>query len=363
MHFEGPIFVTDQEVRRWVGLEPVMAAVRRAFVALGEGRSEVFPVSIGAGSDPRHFFASKSGRDGACGLLGVKAGSYNPVNLSPREPAHTSTTMVFDDATGALVGVVEANHLNALRTAAADGVATDLLARPDATVLGVIGLGAQAEFEVLAVCAVRSISKILAATRSPSTDARFSAHVSALTGVSVDLCSVEEVARKADILVTATPSTRPVIDADWVRPGTHISAMGADNVGKQELPLALMAGASLVVDLARQAAEIGEAQHAVAQSLITVEELASRSLGKLLSSGEPGRRTREEITIFDSSGLAIQDIAAAAAALTIVRARRAEGEAAAFSNADPKLKTDFDVRSIVATVAQQAVQARPGETQ
>jgi ornithine cyclodeaminase len=337
---EAPIFVTDPEVRRWVGLQPVMAAVKDAFVALGEGRSEVFPVSIGAGSDPRHFFASKSGRDGASGLLGVKAGSYNPPNRLQGKAAHTSTTMVFDDATGALVGVVEANYLNSIRTAAADGIATDLLARPDAHVLGVIGLGAQAEFEALAVCAVRPITKILAATRSPIADARFSANVSALTGVSVEIRSVEAVVRDADILVTATPSTDPLLETEWVRPGTHISAMGADTVGKQELPLDLVARASLVVDLARQAAVIGEAQHIVARSLRTVEDLASRALGKLLASGDAGRASPDEITIFDSSGLAIQDIAAAAAALAIVRKMRADGGAAGPSDSDPNRGAD-----------------------
>jgi ornithine cyclodeaminase len=324
VHLEAPVIVSEDEVRRWVGFEPVMAAVKRAFVALGEGRSAVFPTSLGSGSDPRHFFASKSGRDGASGMLGVKAGSYNPANISHGRPAHTSTTMLFDDATGALVGIVEANYLNSIRTAAADGVATDLLARPDARVLGVIGLGPQAETEMLAVCAVRPITRILAASRNPSSDARFAANVAILTGVRVEMRSAEEVVRNADILVTVTPATRPVIEAEWVRPGTHISAMGADNVGKQELPVALVARASLVVDWAGQAARIGEAQHIVAESLTTVEELESRSLGRLLARKEAGRRDPEEITIFDSSGLAIQDIAAAAAALSIVQARRKE---------------------------------------
>jgi ornithine cyclodeaminase len=324
VQFASPVFVSEDDVRRWVRLEPVMAAVKQAFIALGEGRSSVFPVSLGSGSDPRHFFASKSGRDGATGLLGVKAGSYNPENLLLGRPAHTSTTMLFGDATGAFIGVVEANYLNSIRTAASNGIATDLLAREEASVLGVVGLGSQAEAEMLAVCAVRPITRILAAARSPASDARFATNVAALTGIGVEILSAEEVVRNSDILVTVTPSTSPVIGAEWVRPGTHISAMGADAIGKQELPVELVASASLVVDLAEQAAAIGEAQHVVARSLRTVEELASRSLGRLLATKEIGRRDHEEITIFDSSGLAIQDIAAAATALSIVQARRAE---------------------------------------
>lgn len=324
----APIFVTEQEVRRWVRLEPVMAAIKDAFVALGEGRSTVFPVSRGTGSDPSHFFGIKSGRDGASGLLGVKAGSYNPANRRQGMEAHTSTTMLFEDATGALVGVVAANYLNGIRTAAANGIATDLLARQDATILGIIGLGPQAECEAVAVCAVRPITRILAATRSPSSDATFSANVAAMTGIGVEMTSAENVVRRSDIVVTATPSTRPVLNADWVRPGTHISAMGADDVGKQELPVALVARASLVVDLAQQAATIGESQHAVSRSLLTIAQLEERSLGRLLAEGDPGRRDREEITIFDSSGIAIQDIAAAAAAIDVVQAGRAAAAAA-----------------------------------
>jgi ornithine cyclodeaminase/alanine dehydrogenase-like protein (mu-crystallin family) len=318
----APIFVTEKDVREWVRLEHIMPVVKDAFIALGEGRSTIFPLSRGTGSDPSHFFGIKAGRDGASGFLGVKAGSYIPSNRLRGMQAHTSTTMLFDDETGAFVGVVEANYLNGIRTAAANGVATDLLARHDSTTLGIIGLGPQAECEVMAVCAVRPITRILASMRNPASNAAFAASISAQTGIDVEMTSAEEVVRSADILVTATPSRYPVLETEWVRPGTHISAMGADDVGKQELPVTLVARASLVVDLAQQAARIGEAQYVVSQSLTTIDQLEERSLGKLLASKDVGRRDRDEITIFDSSGLAIQDVAAAAAAVRLVRAGR-----------------------------------------
>ena len=319
------MFVTDAEVRQYVRLDAVMKAVKAAFIALGDGKSAIFPVARGTGTDPTHFFGVKSGRDGASGFLGVKAGSYNPANVARGGAAHTSTTMLFDDRTGALVGVVEANHLNGLRTAAANGVATDLLARRDAHILGVIGLGAQAEHEIDAVLAVRPITRILAATRTAGRSREFAERVAAKTGLSVELANAEHVVRRSDIVLTVTPATDPVLEAEWVQPGTHISAMGADNSGKQELPVDLFSRASLFVDHAPQAAVIGEAQHLVSLGLTTVERLAQRAIGTLLAENRAGRRSADEITVFDSSGLSIQDIAAAAAALDIVQRSRAFG--------------------------------------
>jgi ornithine cyclodeaminase/alanine dehydrogenase-like protein (mu-crystallin family) len=310
--------ITDEEIRRHVTLPPVIEAIEAGFLALAEGRSVIFPVVRGHGSDPAHFFAIKSGLEGSTGLLGLKAGSYNPSNRSRGLPAHTSTTMLVDDTTGAAVAVVEAGHLNGMRTAAANAIATRLLARRDATTLGVIGAGAQARYEIEAVLTVRAIRRVLVASRREDSDQRFKRAVEEKLGIAVEFLDVEDVVRQADILVTVTPSREPVLAAEWVRPGTHISAMGADNVGKMELPLELIPRASLYVDDAEQAARIGEAQHAVAHGLVTLDTLRERSLGAALGGRIAGRTGDNEITIFDSSGLAIQDIAAASVAYRLV---------------------------------------------
>lgn len=317
------IFISEQDIQRYVTFAEVLAAIERAFISLHQGTSSLFDVVRGHGGGENHFFAIKSARDGSIPMLGLKAGSYAPANISRDLPAHSSTTLLIDDRTGMPIATVEANYLNGLRTSAANALAVRALARPDATTLGIIGVGAQAVFETLAVLHVRNIAKIYAAGRTEEGRARFLSSLRKHSNVTVEFVDAESAARHADILVTVTPSRVPVVQAEWIRPGTHISAMGADDVGKQELPVELTAVAQLWVDHPEQSVRIGEAQHVYRAGRMSLEQLRERTLGRLLAEKVRPENDGERITIFDSSGLAIQDIAAAHAALTSVTAARA----------------------------------------
>lgn len=312
------IFVSDEEVRRHVPFAAVMAAIERAFIALDAGQSEVFEVVRGRGGGRDHFFGVKSARDGSVPILGLKAGSYAPENHSRGLAAHTSTTLLIDDLTGAPIALVEANHLNGLRTSAANALSVRALAREDAATLGIIGIGGQAVFEALAVAHVRPIRRILAVGSSPERREAFRSAVSEQVKATIEFTDAETASREADVLVTVTPSREPLVRSEWVKPGTHISAMGADNVGKQELDVELFRRASFWVDHPPQAVRIGETQHAFAAGLVTVEGLRERTLGRLLSSPTAYARRADEITLFDSSGIAVQDLAAAQAAVQCV---------------------------------------------
>lgn len=312
------IIVTEQQVHQQVGSAAVIAAIEAAFLAMGQGKSRIFPVSYGQGSVPQHSFAIKSGFDGSTGMIGVKVAGYNALaHLSGRE-SHSSSTMLVDDETGDAIAVVQANYLNGMRTAAADAVAAKYLARHDAATLSVIGTGAQAVFEVEALSEVRSFERILVASRSETSNARFAAAVKKRLGRDVEFVPVREAVSRADILVTATTSKSPLFEAEWVRPGTHVASMGSDMQGKQELPPMLFKKARLIMDHPPQAMRVGEGQHAVAVVDVTVEELERWSLGAVLCGDVPGRSSPEEITIFDSTGVGIQDVAAAVCALNIV---------------------------------------------
>lgn len=316
------LVITNHEIQQHVGAAVVIDAVEKAFAAFGRGESKVFPVARGSGSDPRHITAIKSGFDASTGFMGVKAASYNPGNRARGLASHTSTTLLIDDLTAEVVAVVEAGYLNGLRTAAADAIAVKYLARPDAHRLGIIGLGAQAVFEIEAVAAVRPIDTVYAARRAGADTDRFAQAVSERTGLIVEFRDVEDLARQADIIVTATPATSPVLRDEWIRPGTHVSAMGSDNVGKMELPVELVARSLFYMDYPEQSAVIGEAQHLLAAGQATLEQLRRRSLGDLICATVSGRSSADDITVFDSSGIAIQDIAAAHAAMTVVRSVR-----------------------------------------
>ncbi|MFI5916219.1 ornithine cyclodeaminase family protein [Dactylosporangium sp. NPDC051541] len=284
--------------------ELALAAAREAFLAARDGAT--FPVVVAHGSDPANRFTVKSGAMPAG--AGVKIGSYWPGNDALGLARHGSVVIVLDQRTGRVAAVVEAAAANAYRTAAADALAVQALARADARVLTVIGAGHQALHEARAVAKVRPIDTILIAGRRPAAAEDLARRLRAVTTASVAVAGVEDGCRAADVLVTATTARQPLFAAEWVRPGTHVSAMGADAAGKQELPTGLYARARLFCDLTEQSRTIGELQHAPATAAIT-------ALGDVLHGTAAGRTGADDITVFDSSGFALQDLALAAALL------------------------------------------------
>jgi len=195
--------------------------------------------------------------------------------------------------------------VNAYRTAAADAVAADLLARKQAKVLTIFGAGNQAGFEVMALARIRAIETVLVvAPPSPRRDA-FVDQIGDL-GLKASAALPEEGVRAADIVVTATPSREPLFDAAWVVPGTHIVSMGSDAPGKRELPKELFPRARLFCDLLSQSVQIGEFQHV--REDIDAGVLAITPIGDVIEKRAPERRFDNEITVFDSSGISLQDL-------------------------------------------------------
>ncbi|MGI5500749.1 ornithine cyclodeaminase family protein [Lentzea sp. CA-135723] len=299
-------FLSEAETASLVDDELALAAAREAFLAAANGST--FPVVIGGSSTPDTRFTLKSGAAGE--LVGVKIGSFWPGNVDL--PRHSSTIVLLDPATGRLSAVVEAAAANAYRTAAADALAVETLARGDSRTLTVIGTGHQALHEVRAVSRVRPIERVLVVGRRADAATAFTAQVTATTGLPAEATDARTGVAAADVLVTATTAREPLFDAAWVRPGTHISAMGADGPGKQELPTELYGTALLFCDLPGQSTTIGEFQHA--------PNTLPAALGAVLAGETAGRTSPDDVTVFDSSGFALQDLTLAAALL-----RRAAG--------------------------------------
>ncbi|TMV87701.1 ornithine cyclodeaminase family protein [Thioclava sp. BHET1] len=247
----------------------------------------------------------------------VGSNTYFPTNDARGLPRHASTILLIDQTTGRIGAVVEGSAVNCHRTAAADAVATDALARPDAETLALFGTGHQAAYEAQAIARVRKLSRLLVVGRDPS---RTDAFVERLrnTGLPAEAAAAEAAVRAADIIVTATTATKPLFNTEWVRPGTHISSMGSDSKGKQELPSDLFPRARLFCDLPEQSVRIGEFQHAGPEATPT-------AIGALLSGDAPGRQNEREITIFDSSGISLQDLYMAKAILEQNTASAAKG--------------------------------------
>lgn len=314
------IVISEQDARALVSIEDAIGAVENSFAAMARGQARNYPVVREVIGHQDAVFGVKTGCDTAAPLLGLKAGGYWPHNLDQGLGNHQSATLLFDPQTGRASALVSANYLTGVRTGAASAIASKYLSRPDASVLGIIGAGVQAQYQLRATLAVRPIRKVCAWNPSADHLASFGALVRELGIEFVAAADRKAVASSADILVTVTPSQQALVEQAWVRPGTHISAMGADTKGKQELDPLLVAGAALFVDEAAQAISIGECQHAYAARLITADSFRG-SLGEVIAGLCDGRRSAQEITLFDGTGVALQDLVVAQLAVRLARQR------------------------------------------
>lgn len=291
------IYLTEAQTSKRISNDLAYDAIKNAFTAVISKNTTLFPVVNASGPAPNTIFSLKA----ACTdhIVGWKTGSYWPNNESLGRPCHGTTIFLLDPDTGSLKAIVEASEVNAYRTAAADAVAVDYLARKDASTLVVFGTGHQAEYEIMAVCKVRNIETVLVVGRSSAKTHAFIERLSK-KGIHAKAESAQSACMKADIIVTATTSNKPLFLAEWVKSGTHISAMGADKKGKQELPIELYSNSKLFCDFEKQSVEIGEFQHSHNGTITNI--------GQVINKTHAGRITPNDITIFDSSGLAIQDL-------------------------------------------------------
>ncbi len=311
--------ISEAVVREVISLDLAFAAVSGALTSVATGDSDIMPVVLAGGPSPGSGFAVKTATDLPAGLLGLKVGSYFPDNQKHGIPNHGSTTLLLDAETGLPRALVSAGYLNGLRTAAANAIAVDRLARPDSAILGVIGAGHQAAFEVRAVAARRRLGTVKVWSRHRASAEGLCQQLEDLECVVSAVSTAEEAVQGSDILTTVTPSRAPIVEAGWVAPGTHVSAMGADAGGKQELDPRLMEIAAAFADLPEQSIRIGEFQHAVGAGFLEVGQITS--LGSVLLDQHPGRTSPDQITVFDSSGVAPQDLHIAAAVLREADAR------------------------------------------
>ncbi len=231
--------------------------------------------------------------------------------------------LLFSAETGALLAVIEADRLGQMRTGAASGVATKYLARPDADRVGCYGTGWQARSQLEAVCAVRRVREVHVYGREPERRARFAEEMASGLGVPVvPVDRPEAAARDASILVTITSSRTPVLEGRWIAPGAHVNAAGSNALQRAELDVEAVRRAGVVVtDSVEQARlECGDLAAAVEQGAIRWDDV--RELGEVVSGRHPGRTHADEVTLFESQGVAMEDVAVAARLVARARERR-----------------------------------------
>jgi ornithine cyclodeaminase/alanine dehydrogenase-like protein (mu-crystallin family) len=266
---------------------------------------------------------SGSAGDPAGGTYGLKAICITPSNPATGLDTHQGVVLLSRGETGEPVALLNASAVTEIRTAAVSVVATDLLARADAAELAVIGTGVQARAHVLALDGTRSLTAIRVAGRDPARTAEFAASLDGRTRAPVHPCETARAAVEgARIVVTATTSPEPVLERDWLAPGAHINAVGACLPSMRELDTATVAAAALFADRRdSMLTESGDYLLAAADGAVGPDQIRAE-LGEMLAGTASGRASTDEITVFESLGLAIEDLAAAARACAVAATTR-----------------------------------------
>ena len=313
------LILNRTELQQLLTLEVMIPALEKAFIAFADGRSLAYPVVREEVEGHRGIFGIKSGYLRDEQVIGLKAGGFWLDNPRLGLTAHQSTTVMFDPQTGVPTAIMDGNHITTVRTAAVGALAARALARPDSTVAAILGCGVQGTGQAEALCHVLNVGEIRAYDVSAANLDRFEKTLASRSSVTVvKAASAAAAVRGADIVVTAVGGRQPVLMADWVTPGMHVSAFGTDTRGKIEVETALFASVTLVVDDRTQAVTIGETQHALAAGLIG-PDADMATLGEILAGRRPGRSRDDEITLFDATGLAFQDLVAGSLAMKLAK--------------------------------------------
>jgi ornithine cyclodeaminase len=303
----------EEEIRGLIGPRAALAAVRDAFARLARGEATL-PGVIGLDIPARQGEVHVKGaylHGSRYYSIKEAAGFY--ANAAQGLPVSSGLVLVFDAATGFPAALLLDNgYLTELRTGAAGALAADLLARRDVETVGIVGSGGQARYQLEALLEVRRPRRVLVYGRSPERAAACAREMHERFGLAVQaVASVREAAEPADLLITATPSRAPLVRAEWLRPGVHVTALGSDGPDKRELDVAVLARADKVVaDRLAQCLRLGEIHHAVEAGAMRAEDVHAE-LGEIAAGLEPGRASDVEITVADLTGVGVQDAAVA----------------------------------------------------
>jgi alanine dehydrogenase len=304
------LWLTQEEVKSVIDMHSDMQVVERAFRQHGLGRVQMPPKSYlyytAYNGDLRTMPAYLEEED----ITGVKIVNVHPGNPARGLPTVMALIVLISPETGAPVAIMDGTYLTDIRTGAAGGIAAKYLARKDSKIIGMVGAGNQAKTQLEALCEVFEPELVKITSRTKESCVGFIRDMKEVVPCEIQSKDKIEEVCDCDILVTTTPSRKPIVKAQWVKEGTHINAIGADAVGKEELDPELLIRSKIVVDDIVQALHSGEVNVPLSKHYISENDIHAQ-LGEVIAGLKPGRTSEEEITIFDSTGLAIQDVATA----------------------------------------------------
>lgn len=304
------IFLTEKEVNQLMTIDDALAVVEEGFREQGLG------VAVNR-SRTRLRVPNGSMNIMAAVVPGLNAAGFKAYGGGGRMMVY-----LYSTETGRLEAIIEAGRMGQLRTGAATGIATKYLARPEASVVGMYGTGNQARTQIEAVCAVTPVKKVLAYSRDPERRAEFCSRMSESLGVDfAPAGSPEEAAKDADIIITITNARDPVLKGEWVKAGTHVNAAGGNSLLRRELDDEAVGKADVIVADSVEQAKIESADlfMAVERGIINWEQVGE--LGQVVAGRNVGRENDRQITLFESHGIAIWDVAAGAKVLELARSK------------------------------------------
>ena len=309
------LLLNRSDVEKLLPMDKAIEVVESAFSELANHTAEMPPRTVMIDSDVGGWIAYMPAylkSDGALGCKAVTVYKGNPDNFGL--PTTLATILVQDSETGKVLAAMDGGYLTAMRTGAVSGVATKHMARPDSKIGGVLGAGVQARQQAVAIAEASNINTILSFSLDPM-DARqkFGTWLAARTGATVRLTdSAEELCREADIVSIATTATSPIVDSSWWKPGAHINGIGSHAPGVRELDSATVQKAHVICDQKDACmAEAGDLQIPVENGEYSWDDVAGE-LGDVVNGKTKGRTSDDEVTLFKSVGLAVQDISCAA---------------------------------------------------
>jgi ornithine cyclodeaminase/alanine dehydrogenase-like protein (mu-crystallin family) len=307
-------------------LADVIPAVEAAYVAASGQQAVLYPVIREPLAGANGVFGIKSGYWPGQRSLGLKVAGYWPQNRDKGLENHQATIVLVEPSTGVPRAIIDGNFITAIRTSAAGAIALRRLARTGSSRAVIVGTGVQAEAQARALAWWRHDIDISVFEPLDTEDLAFANAFCRRLAEQDITCrparSIEEAARASDVVVTTTPARAPVIRREWLAPGVHINAMGADTAGKQEHEVATLSDCLVVVDDWAQARHLGECQHGVVAGIYS-DQNHPASIGQIIEGQRPGRSDDRQMTLFDATGLALQDLAAAELALHIAEERHA----------------------------------------
>jgi len=308
------LLLNKEEVGSLIDLDAVLAAVEDGYRSFNSGlvvQPKIMDVVMPGTHTGIDF---KGGLDMGARYISLKASSGGYDN-NPKIglPTGMNTVLLFDANTSALKCIMDGTYITGCRTGAAGAISVKYLARADAEKLCVIGAGSQARRQLRAMMRERKLTEVRVWDALPEFLDAYVKEMSAETGLKMRKCgTAEEAVRGADIVVTTTRGrSGPIVKKEWIQPGTHITAIGADTQGKQELDADVFAGAKVVTDSTNLCVDRGETWNAVRAGILRAEDVHAE-IGEIILGRKPGRENPQEVTIFDTVGMAIQDIVTAA---------------------------------------------------